>query len=161
MENPQPPPLPPPWIAPPLLQPPVLPEAPSAPPRLWPYRVWCLVFMALYLAIGISEVLVAREIIEPNFGLIEEFVAKRDEKFKQELIVEKRKDAVGVAVMCGLIALCFVGAAVVPRRPWGWVIGLLALVATIFPFVITAAVAIPLLISWTKPEMKRAFGKPA
>ena len=160
MTDSQPPPLPPPQIAPPRLAsvPPPLP--PSVVPSLWPYRLWCLLFTALYLAIAVTEVLVAREVIEPNFGLIEGAVARQDPKFKQELIEEKRQDAVGVAVMCGVIALGFAAAMWVPRKPWGWTIGLLVLVATIFPFVITAAGAIPLLLAWCKPEMKRSFGRP-
>ncbi len=150
----------PPPIAPPLQAstPPPLPPGPA--PSLWPYRLWCLLFTVIYLAIGVTEVLVAREIMEPNFGLIEGAVAKQDPKFREELITEKRKDAVGVAVMCGVIALAFAGAAAVPRKPWGWMVGVLALVATIFPFVITAAGAIPLLLAWTRPAMKRSFGRP-
>jgi hypothetical protein len=161
MTGSQPPPLPPPQIAPPVLQPPLQAGPLSAVPSLWPYRLWCLAFALLYLAIGITEVLVAREVIEPNFGLIEGAVAKQDPNFRQQLIAEKRKDAVGVAVMCGVIALGFAAAMWVPRKPWGWTLGLLVLVATIFPFVITAAGAIPLLLVWCKPEMKSSFGRPA
>ncbi len=156
----QPPPIPQVPGVPPLLAsaPPPLPPGPV--PSLWPYRLWCLLFTVIYLAIGVTEVLVARGMVEPNFGLIEGAVAKHDPKFREELIAEKRKDAVGVAAMCGVIALAFVGAAAVPRKPWAWIVGLLALVATFFPFVITAAGAIPLLVVWTRPAMRRSFGRP-
>ena len=161
MSNSNPPPLPPPIISAPIIPPLIQPVSASTVPSLWFYRFWCALFVGLYMAIAISEVLVARKIMEPDLGLIEGFVAKRDPEFKAALIAQKREDAEGVIVMCVLLAGFFGIAAAVPRKPWGWVVGVIALAGTIFPFVITAAGAIPLLMAWAKPEMKRAFGRRA
>jgi hypothetical protein len=67
----------------------------------------------------------------------------------------------GFLVGIGLFVLLFGGlfavGALVPYKPWGWVVGLVAiclgLSGCLAPF------AIPLLIFWMKPETKAAFGR--
>jgi hypothetical protein len=51
----------------------------------------------------------------------------------------------------------FVLAALVPYKPWGWTIGLIAICLGLSSCLMVAAV--PLLIFWLKPETKAAFGR--
>lgn len=53
--------------------------------------------------------------------------------------------------LCALHAL----AAFVPRRPWGWTLGVLTLGVGVMSFGI--ALAIPLLVFWLRPGCKAAF----
>lgn len=48
-------------------------------------------------------------------------------------------------------------AAMIPRRPWRWTVGLVAICLGLTGC--TAPFAIPLLIFWVKPETKAAFGR--
>ena len=61
----------------------------------------------------------------------------------------------GLAVF-GFAALYAV-AAVVPYKPWGWTVGLIAICLGLSSCLVVAAV--PLLIYWMKPETKAAFGR--
>ncbi|MBX3261565.1 MAG: hypothetical protein KF782_17915 [Labilithrix sp.] len=58
-----------------------------------------------------------------------------------------------VFVFGGLFAL----GAFVPYKPWGWIVGLVAICLGLSSC--TAVFAIPLLIYWMKPETKAAFGR--
>jgi hypothetical protein len=51
----------------------------------------------------------------------------------------------------------YVIAALVPYKPWGWTVGLIAICLGISSCMLVAA--IPLLIYWMKPETKAAFGR--
>lgn len=48
-------------------------------------------------------------------------------------------------------------AAMVPYKPWGWTLGLVAICLGLSSCLVVAAV--PLLIYWMKPETKAAFGR--
>mgnify|MGYP001476109940 CR=1 FL=1 len=48
-------------------------------------------------------------------------------------------------------------AAMVPFKPWGWTVGLIAICLGLSSCM--AVAAIPLLIFWMKPETKAAFGR--
>lgn len=99
--------------------------------------------------------------VEPDLGLIEGALVGNDPKAKAELIAEKREDAIGVCAI-SLVAVVFYGvAAAVPRKPWGWVVGVVAVGGTLLPFIITAAGMVPILVKWGRPEVKRFFGKAA
>lgn len=124
------------------------------------YRLWCGLFVLLYSSLVTYEVLIARGVVGPNLGLIDELTLKADPAERDQLFAEKRRSAVGGAIFGGCGALFYAVAAFVPRRPWGWVIGLLAIIGSILPWFITAAGAVPLLMAWQKPEMKNHFSRP-
>ena len=42
-----------------------------------------------------------------------------------------------------------------------WVFAIVVLATTIFPFVITAAGTVPILMQWARRDVKRHFGRPA
>lgn len=71
-----------------------------------------------------------------------------------------RASAVGMLIVI-LITLFFgsffVIAALVPYKPWGWTVGLIAICLGLSSCTMVAA--IPLLIFWLKPETKAAFGR--
>ena len=64
-------------------------------------------------------------------------------------------------VVVGLVALAIGGfyaiAAMVPYKPWGWTVGLIAICLGLSSCMVLAAV--PLLVFWMKPETKAAFGR--
>lgn len=51
----------------------------------------------------------------------------------------------------------FVLAALVPHKPWGWTVGLIAICLGLSSCFIV--VTVPLLVFWLKPETKAAFGR--
>jgi len=61
----------------------------------------------------------------------------------------------------GLVVLALAGlfavSAMVPYKPWGWTVGLIAICLGLSSCMAIAAV--PLLIYWMKPETKAAFGR--
>ena len=123
------------------------------------YRVWCCLFVVLYLGFCTTEILVARGSVEPSMGLLEEFLSHHDKELRGQLIAEKRAEAPGFAAFVCCIALGYGAAAASPRKPRAWVLGIVVLASTIFPFVITAAGAVPALVYWGRPEVKCHFGK--
>lgn len=157
--NGQPPPLLPP--APPLIAPPPLIAAFQRPKVVVFYRVWCSLFVVLYVAFAVQSILVARGTIEPNFGLLEDYVSRHDPDLRSQWVAEKRADAPGFAAFELAIALLYLAAALVPRKPWAWVYGIVALATTVFPFIITVGGMLPLLFGWVRPEVKRYFGRVA
>ncbi len=64
-------------------------------------------------------------------------------------------------LVLGLLVVAFSGlfavAALVPYKPWGWTVGLIAICLGLSSC--TAVAAIPLLIYWMKPATKAAFGR--
>ena len=125
------------------------------------FRIWCALFVAVYLGMGAFEILVARGTVGPTFGLLEDVVSRHDKGLRDRLIVEKRAEAPGFAAFVFAIAVCYGVAAAIPRKPWAWVFGIVVLATTVFPFIITAAGMVPLLIYWGRPEVKRYFGRRA
>jgi hypothetical protein len=146
----QPPPIPG-TSVPPLLE--------TKPPSLRPYRLWCALFVLIYLGMLIYAILVSRGIAEPTLGLITEIVTTDDPVARAQANAEARENAFGGGVVAALGAIFYAFAAFVPRKPWGWSIGLVAIIASVFPFILTAAGMIPLLIRWITPETKRYFLK--
>lgn len=116
-------------------------------------------FVAIYLGMSVFEILIASGQVEPPLGLIESAVSDNDPKVRDEMIASKRADAPGVAVFTMCVAAVYVFAAAVPRRPWAWMFSLVMICTTTFPFIVTAAGAIPLIIHWVKPEMKLHFNR--
>ena len=136
--------------------PPVLPCKPGV---ILVYRLWCAFVLALWLGVGVHYFLVARGTIEPNWGLIEGALVRNDPAAKAELIAEKRASAIGICAMSGVAVFFYACAAAVPRKPWGWVFGIVAVSGTLLPFIITAFGMVPILIYWGRPEVKRYFGR--
>lgn len=66
-----------------------------------------------------------------------------------------------VYAVCGSILVVLGGinllAAVAPYKPWGWIVGLIAICLGLSSC--TALAAVPLLLFWVKPETKAAFGR--
>ena len=161
--------------APPVIPaaPPVIPAAkPAMPPavpragifnqRMWRlYRGGCAFFVAIYLSFIGYSVLIARGVVEPPLTIMEELDTHNDPAARTQAIAEEREKASDLWVPGVIGALFYAAAAFVPRKPWGWTVGLIAVVGMFFPFLITAALMIPLLLFWLKPETKRAFQKPA
>jgi len=58
----------------------------------------------------------------------------------------------GYALVEGIVALV---AVLSPRRPWGWVVGLIAIILGVGG--ITIVVAIPLLVFWSRSEMRSFY----
>ena len=146
-----------------LREPPVIHSAPPPLPRLAPtgvlrfFRIWCAGFVAIYLGMAVYGIQIARGAIEPDLGLFEGALVRDDPVARAQLIADKRSDAVGVVVIATLAVIFYGFCAAIPRRPWMWVLGIVAIATTIFPFVITAGGAVPLLLQWTRPGVKRYF----
>ena len=70
-------------------------------------------------------------------------------------------DQAFVLLLIGAFALAFGAfyavAAMVPYKPWGWTLGLVAICLGLSSCMALAAV--PLLVFWMKPETKAAFGR--
>jgi len=159
LDGPTPPPLPsavPPIIRP--VSPPPLPLEDRSVLLLF-YRCWCWLFVLFYLSMAVYEIQVARGATEPSLGLIESAVSHNDQKVRDEIIAEKRADAPGIAVFVIALAVIYGCAASIPRQPWAWTFGLVIICTTVFPFIISAAGAIPLIIQWASPAAKLYFGK--
>jgi hypothetical protein len=144
-----------------LAQPPPVNVAERRPGVVVFYRIWCAVFVALYLGFCVMEILVARGMIEPGFGLLEDFASRDNAHLRERLIAEKRAEAPALAAFLFGIALIYAAAAAIPRKPGAWIFAIVVLATTIFPFVITAAGTAPILMHWARPAVKRYFGRPA
>jgi hypothetical protein len=125
------------------------------------FRIWCGLFVAIYLGMCAFELLVARGSVESSFGLLEDFASRHDKNLRDSLIAEKRAEAPGFAAFVFAIAVGYGVAAAIPCKPWAWVFGIVVLATTVFPFVVTAAGMVPLLVYWGRPEVKRYFGRRA
>lgn len=142
---------------PPLRCPPPIPG--PRPGVVTAYRWWCLLFVLVWAGMSAYSVGIVRGAIAPPLGLIEGAVVSGNLDAQARLIAEKRSDSVGVAVLAGLGAGFYLFAALVPRKPWGWVVGVVAISATVLPFIITAAGMVPLLVNWCRPPAKAYFGR--
>lgn len=61
-----------------------------------------------------------------------------------------------ILVVVGVLLAAFYGVAtLVPRRPWGWTVGMVAIAIGLTGCTLVAA--IPLAIHWVKPRTKAAF----
>lgn len=152
----------PPVISP--IKPPPLPAAALAPPvipgqALRYYRICCGLFVMIYLGLMVSFILVTCGITEPPLGGMTELLTLNNPAARAQALAESRGNAPGSGVVSALGAIFYAFAAFVPRKPWGWIVGLIAIIGMIFPFIVTAALAIPLFIAWLKPGTKRAFSK--
>ena len=82
---------------------------------------------------------------------------------REALLAEKRQEFREIApvLMTGsVIGAGFYGfACFALRGKSGWRIGLIAIIASIFPFCVTWVGMIPLLILWCKPEVRTYFAE--
>jgi hypothetical protein len=119
------------------------------------------VFIALiYLAMCVYAIQIARGRVEPSLGLLERALTAPGSPERAQIIAEKRKDAPGMVVFTAAITLLYIAAAaVIPRTPSFWVIGLIVLCTTTCPLVLTVAGTVPLIIFWARPETKRYFNR--
>lgn len=151
------------WSAPadlgaprPLIPPPPIPPvswAPSPPPQR-PRRPGISPSgYPLYLiyAIGMALLYVAGS----AFGY---WLANSDVSSARYTREEVEIQGISMLIVGVPLALLFVVAALVPKRPWGWVYGLV-MICIGLTSCCTWPLTIPLLIKWIKPEMKRYFGK--
>lgn len=154
------PPVPP--ALPPVIRqtpPPLPPPAPPKAGMLRFYRCWCGLFVLIYLGMATHFILVARGTVEPSLGLIESALSHENPAVGAEIIGEKRADAPGVAGFTIAVALLYAAAACIPRQPWAWTFGLVMICTTVFPFIITIAGTLPLLLQWASPAGKLYFRK--
>jgi hypothetical protein len=121
------------------------------------YRWWCALFALIYLSFAIHYFLVAAAKVDPPLGLWEELASSGDDVARTEIITSKRADAPSLAVATAAVALLYGAAAALSRKPRSWTLGIIVIGTTIFPFIITAALAVPLIVHWCKPEVKRYF----
>jgi hypothetical protein len=75
-------------------------------------------------------------------------------------IADESGRVAGVIIL--IVSLVLAGrytfAAVVPLKPWAWVVGLVAIAVGLTGC--TLVLALPLLLHWLKPVTKAAFGRP-
>jgi len=112
----------------------------------------------MYLSFAILKILEARGDVEPSLGLIETLAAGNPQA-RAEIIAGKRAEAPGMAVGMAAVALLYGAAIGISRKPGSWILGLVVICTTTFPFLITAAGMVPLIIYWAKPETKRYFNR--
>lgn len=121
------------------------------------YRWWCAVFFLIYLSFAIYSLLIASGKVMPTMGIWEELASSGDDAARMEIIATKRAEAPALAVATAAVALLYGAAGALSRKRRSWVLGLLVICTTFFPFIITAAVMVPLLVLWCRPEVKRYF----
>ena len=63
----------------------------------------------------------------------------------------------GIGLLILVFGAFYAVAAMVPFKPWGWTVGLIAICLGLSSCLVVAAV--PLLVYWMKPETKAAFGR--
>ncbi|MDB6027795.1 MAG: hypothetical protein JWM68_4018 [Verrucomicrobiales bacterium] len=141
---------------PPLIQPPF---SPAIEPRLTFYRVWCGVFVLIWSGMLIYSVMTLQGRADPALDFITDMSTLNDPVARAKAFEEVRDESYGAAVVSALGAIFYCVAIFVPRKPWGWTIGLIAILGSTLPFIITLAGAIPLTQLWLKPETKRYFAK--
>jgi len=139
------------------MPPPIPAEQP--PPVIAYYRIWCALFAVGYAGLALYGAAKYLGYIEPSLDGMEDLFTRGNEEARRELLATDRKDSLPVAVFCAGAALLYAAAAAMVKRTYtGWTIGMIAICASIFPFCITVAGMVPLLIHWLKPETKRYFG---
>jgi hypothetical protein len=146
-------------LQPPLIAPP--PIIPRRPGVVLATRFWCGFIGVLHLLVVVFSVLELTGVIEPSTGLIEELTTPKTGPARDALMAEKRQEFREIAPLMitgSVIGMGFYGFAFfVPRRKWAWNVGLIAIIASLFPFCVTWTGMIPLLILWCKPEVKAYF----
>ncbi len=123
------------------------------------YRLWCILMALIWAGYLTYGILVASGVVEPSLGFLVDVFTKDDPAARAKAIAEERSDAVGLSIFVGGITLFYAGSVFVPRKPWGWTMGFIAIIGSILPLLLTVAGMIPLLIAWVKPETKMAFLK--
>ena len=108
---------------------------------LW-YRVYCGFMVALYLVVTIGGIFLA--IYQPA----------TNRQSAQEMLIT----GVVYAAIGAFCLVIFATALFLPRKPWNWIVGIVAIAlgmtsCCFMPFLI------PLLIYWLKPETKAYFGR--
>src|SRR5262245_16934333 len=89
------------------LLPPILSEEAQGRSTVLAYRIWCCLFVILYLALSIYSIQVARGNAEPALSLIEAIVSHDDNSTRAAIISEKRASAREVAVVTALVAVLY------------------------------------------------------
>jgi hypothetical protein len=145
---------------PPVIPPP-LPVGNRRPGVVVAYRVWCVLFALIYLSFSINFLLVALAKVDPDMSPLEELASRGSVEARAELTAEKRAKAPGLAVVAAAVAILYGAAAAISRKPASWTLGVIVISTTIFPFVITAAGMVPILMLWCKSEVKRYFNRHA
>lgn len=113
----------------------------AAPVYKW-YVAYCALMALLYLLVVVLGVL---------FVVYEPTSRHRD--------AEEAKITGLVFIVMGLILFVpFAAGPFLPRRPWGWIFGLV-LICIGLTSICCLPASIPLLISWLKPNNKAYFGK--
>lgn len=135
------------------------PLPPMNPRKFLFYRLACGFMVLIYLGMALNFILIARGDANPPLSIPAMVLTAGDPDARAAVVAKKRADAPGTAAFCGAIALFYCTAAFVPRKPWGWTLGRIAIIAMFFPFIITLALTIPLLNFWQRPETQRAFAK--
>jgi hypothetical protein len=151
MTSPEPPPIPPPLIE----QPPLLPA--NRPAVVAWYRAWCALLMIAYLGIGLYELMIHQGKVDPDLGLITEALVRNDKEARDKMVASEREDALGGAFVAVCGAIYYLVGILVPRRRWGHTYAMVAIILSVFPFILTVTGMIPLLLAWRKPEVKRWF----
>jgi hypothetical protein len=121
------------------------------------YRICCAVFVAVWLGFVVATILISMGVTDPPLSMTTELLAKNGSAARTQAIATGRENAAGVGMLAALGALFYGFAAFIPRRPWGWSVGRVAVIGMIFPFIFTITLSTSLLASWMKPETKRFF----
>ena len=108
------------------------------PPVITWFRVYAVTTLLLYVALVVGWLVFAADM--PGLGADE-----------QAFMLF----AIGAATLLG--GAFYAVAALVPYKPWGWTVGLIAICFGLSSCMAFPAVA--LLIYWMKPETKAAFGR--
>jgi hypothetical protein len=65
-----------------------------------------------------------------------------------------------VVILFGVaLSVLHVVAACIPKKPWGWTLGMVTIIVGMMGGGCAILFAIPLVIYWVKPETKAAFGR--
>lgn len=124
-------------------------------------RFWCAFIALFHLFVLTYVVLELTGVVQPATSLFEELTTPKDGPARQALLDQKRQETREIApVLIGttVIGMGFYSyACFMPRKKSGWAVGLIAIIASIFPFCVTWVGMLPLLILWCKPRVKMYF----
>jgi hypothetical protein len=124
------------------------------------YRAWCAILAIAYLGISGYEFAKFSGKIEPQLGLLSEMAASNDPTLRARLNAEERNSSIfGIVLALLLMAIMLLGL-FSPRSSWSWGYAFAPIFVSLFPFCVTLAAVVPLLIFWLKPETKQYFYKP-
>ncbi len=126
-------------------------------------RFWCAFIAVLHLAVLTFTILELTGVVGPTTSLFEEMLTPKEGPEREALLAQKRQETREIApvlITVSVVGMGFYGFAFfAPRKKWGWRIGLIAIIASIFPFCVTWVGMLPLIIFWCKPEVKRYFAE--